>query len=426
MAIARYDAAVIGAGPAGSATALVLARGGARVALVDKARFPREKACGDLVGPRGVRLLGEFGVVLDGRAVGDMEVCGPRGGRVLLRASAGERYPGHALAIRRVVLDAAVRAAALEAGAEEWTGRAGDPLLGRRDELEGFALGGGRAVRADVVIGADGALSHVGAVAGLVADARVLWAFALRGYSAPSPALPEIAFLETRRLVGYPGYAWCFPGPDESANVGIGAAARGERRFAAAVPAALDAYASRRGHPVLRDRLGGWLKLGGIGTTPAVGRTLLVGDAAGLVNPLQGEGIAAALGSGVAAAEAVLAGGVSGAADHYRRALNARHGAYFAASAPLTAALLGRARTAALVARLATAPGLGAALAGGWALYWNDLIAGAPPGVRRAEARTLALAARLLSYPSSDQRQIWEALGGAPQHWPWSAVRRET
>jgi len=57
-----FDAVVVGAGPAGSIAALVLARGGARVALADKASFPRDKACGDLVGPRGVQALAELGV----------------------------------------------------------------------------------------------------------------------------------------------------------------------------------------------------------------------------------------------------------------------------------------------------------------------------------------------------------------------------
>jgi len=62
MTVDQFDAVVVGAGPAGSVAALTLARGGAHVALVDKARFPRDKACGDLIGPRGVALLSELGV----------------------------------------------------------------------------------------------------------------------------------------------------------------------------------------------------------------------------------------------------------------------------------------------------------------------------------------------------------------------------
>jgi len=65
MTVDQFDAVVVGAGPAGSVAALTLARGGARVALVDKARFPGDKACGDLIGPRGVALLSELGVVVE-------------------------------------------------------------------------------------------------------------------------------------------------------------------------------------------------------------------------------------------------------------------------------------------------------------------------------------------------------------------------
>jgi flavin-dependent dehydrogenase len=69
----RLDAIVVGAGPARSVAALVLARGGARVALVDRRAFPRAKACGDLIGPRGVRLLAELGIRVPGAGrLGDM------------------------------------------------------------------------------------------------------------------------------------------------------------------------------------------------------------------------------------------------------------------------------------------------------------------------------------------------------------------
>ena len=90
-----YDVVVAGAGPGGSVAAFELARHGARVALVDKARFPRDKACGDLVGPRGVGLLGDLGIAPAGTmSLGDMAVIGPAGGRVLLPAVPGLTYPG--------------------------------------------------------------------------------------------------------------------------------------------------------------------------------------------------------------------------------------------------------------------------------------------------------------------------------------------
>jgi 2-polyprenyl-6-methoxyphenol hydroxylase-like FAD-dependent oxidoreductase len=77
MNINQFDAVVVGAGPAGSIAALTLARRGARVALIDKARFPRDKACGDLIGPRGVGLLSKLGVRVEAtRMVRDLRVIG--------------------------------------------------------------------------------------------------------------------------------------------------------------------------------------------------------------------------------------------------------------------------------------------------------------------------------------------------------------
>ena len=85
MKAGHFDALVVGSGPAGSIAATVLARGGARVALVDKAKFPRDKACGDLVGPRGVQLLSDLGITIPGAMkVDDMIVVGPTSRRVRL------------------------------------------------------------------------------------------------------------------------------------------------------------------------------------------------------------------------------------------------------------------------------------------------------------------------------------------------------
>src|SRR5438128_2701867 len=85
MKAGHFHALLVRSGPAGSIAATVLARGGARVALVDKAKFPRDKACGDLVGPRGVQLLSDLGMPIPGAMpVGDMIVVGPTSRRVRL------------------------------------------------------------------------------------------------------------------------------------------------------------------------------------------------------------------------------------------------------------------------------------------------------------------------------------------------------
>src|SRR5271154_953471 len=103
----RFDVLVVGSGPAGSFAALTLARQGARVALLDKSGFPRDKACGDLVGPRGIQLLTDAGLSLSGGLdVGDMLVVGPTGRRVRLPSAAGLTYPDHGTTVTRVAFDA--------------------------------------------------------------------------------------------------------------------------------------------------------------------------------------------------------------------------------------------------------------------------------------------------------------------------------
>jgi len=414
---------VAGAGPAGSIAALVLARAGARVALVDKASFPRDKACGDLVGPRGVAVLEALGLAVPGALpVADMVVVGPTGRRVSLPCHPGRDYPGLALAVPRRRLDDHLRRAALDAGAHERVARVAEPVLDGSGAVTGVVLSSGESLPADFVIGADGATSRVADMAGLVQPERVLYGFAVRTYCEDRIDAPHILLRDVGPWRGLPGYGWAFPGPGP-ANAGIGLGLRSDRRRAAEATRALPGFLEdlRRlgllatgGEPA---SLGGWLKMGMVGTVPARGRVLLVGDAAGLVNPLQGEGISQAMASGAAAATAVLRAPATAAAS-YRRALADQRLPYMAVAASVHAGMLGRPRVIAAAGRALTAPGVGRAIAGVWSLSWNDLVAGASPRPAAVASAALLEAARLATARTGPAQWIRTAVAPRDEEVP--------
>jgi len=393
---ATFDSVVVGAGPAGSIAALILARGGARVALVDKATFPRDKACGDLIGPRGLALMASLGLTPPaGRQVGEMVVVGPSGRRVILPARAGRTYPDHGVAIPRVRFDAWLRDQAISAGAEPVTGR----VLSAHGGL--LVLEDGRRIGADVVVGADGATSRVAKDAALVDPTRVLWGFAQRSYVDQTVDRPVIILWDDGRRRGFPGYGWVFPGEDGTANVGLGLGLRADRSAASRATTQFDSFCDHLREigllttAVEGRRLGGWLKMGMVGTVPARDRTFLVGDAAGLVNPLQGEGIAPAMSSAALAAGAILAGAGT-AAVHYRQLLNMSQGRFAAVASPLHhAAINGSPVRVAVLGRALTLPVVGKVIAPTWALTWNDLLDGAPPGSTTTTSRLVLAAGRM-------------------------------
>jgi geranylgeranyl reductase family protein len=395
MSTGRWDAVVVGAGPGGSIAALVLARAGARVALVDKAAFPRDKACGDLVGPRGVRVLEELAVrVPDAGHGADLLVVGPSGHRSRLPAFPGRSYAGHGIVVPRLAFDNALRSAAIEAGAQPVRARISAVDQDTGGSVRALIAGDGQRFAADVVIGADGALSPVARLTGMLDSGSALWGFAIRAYVPAEVPLPLLVLLDAERRRIFPGYGWLFPGADGAANVGIGVGLGNQRRqaqlrddlsrFCSLLRAAGDLARNAQTGPVI----GGWLRMGGTGTPPAAGNVLLVGDAAGLVNPLQGEGIAPAMVSARLAALAVLADPAQ-AGRLYDEAMSDEFGRYMPGAAALQVAMLRRPRVASAGVRLLTAPGVRRLVAGTWSLYWNGLVDGARP-------RPAAWAARLV------------------------------
>jgi geranylgeranyl reductase family protein len=434
MKAGHFDALVVGSGPAGSVAATVLARGGARVALVDKAKFPRDKACGDLIGPRGVQLLTDLGIAVPGAmAVGDMIVVGPTSHRVRLPCFPGRTYPGHALAIPRADFDATLHETAIAAGAEAFVDRAAEPLWGDR-EVEGFSLSTGTDLRADIIVGADGASSRVAAAADLVDPRRVLWRFAVRAYVDEGVDLPHIVLWEPTPWRAFPGYGWLFPGPDGRANLGLGLGTLSTRAGAATAARELPAFVRTLCELGLlcgvapAPTLGGWLKLGMVGTNPARGRVLLTGDAAGLVNPLQGEGISQAMNSGRAAAQAALAD-PGQAARRYHAYLANTYAPYDSTTAPAHRALVPRPRVVAALGRVLTTPALGSLLAPGWSIFWNDLLDGTQPTVPRAVAAAAAGIGRTATARGRTREWFTATVGrgsdreadfGSPSHAPVS------
>ncbi len=417
--MSRFDVLVVGGGPAGSIASLVLAQGGVKVALVDKSAFPRDKACGDVVGPRALQLLSDLNLAPPvGREVGDMLVVGPTGRRVRLPSADGLTYPGHGTAVPRTTFDAMLHAAACDAGATSFIGRAQEPLE-EAGRIVGYKLSTGESLYADFVIGADGATSEVAAAAGLVDPNSVLWGFAVRTYLPQLVDLPAIVLWEPTPWRAFPGYGWVFPGEQGGANIGLGIGTRSDRKAGARAVRALPDFLLHLQAVGLLDepapslpsrRLGGWLKMGIVGTTPARGRVLLVGDAAGLVNPMQGEGISQAMTSGRAAAEAIL-GKPSHAAESYRSTIAVEHLPYHRIAAAVHAGLVGRPWATAAVARLLTAAGRSDALSGGWAVFWNELLDGAPPNRHRSVANWVTHLGQAVTAPGATAAWFKTSLG---------------
>jgi menaquinone-9 beta-reductase len=349
------------------------------VLLVDKATFPRDKACGDGLGPHAVDELAALGAasVLDGYPpIRGLRLRSPRG----LEVAGDPARPNHV--VPRVVLDARLVAAAQAAGAELRCGRA----VRRLEQRDGAVVVDGD-LAARVVIAADGANSTVRRLLGAPANPDRALAIAVRGYAPAPPGRPEqlIAWVAE----GWPAYVWSFPTGTGVANVGYGllrsrfdgGRAELHRRLHDLLPGAAPDPDSLRAHH---------LPFSSFRPPPGSGRVLLAGDAASLINPLSGEGIYYALASGRLAARAAL-GHPADPLPAYRRLLARALGRHLRHASVLARAIHAPALAEAGLGAAAGSPAMFDTLVElglGQARITPRLVAALPRGLARARAAT--------------------------------------
>jgi len=351
------DVIVVGAGPAGSTTAYYLAQAGLDVLLLEKSRFPREKVCGDGLTPRGVKALVAMGISVSEQE-GWVRNKGLRvigaGMRLELPWPELSSYPGYGLVRPRTDLDQMLARRAQQAGARllegvTVTGPVRDDRTGRITGVTARAADTGdeRTYTSRVIVAADGNSSRLSVAMGLrKRDDRPLGVAVRTYYQSPRHDDDHLEswldLWDGDRLL--PGYGWIFGMGDGTSNVGLGllntSAAFGHtdyhallRTWLEGMPAEWGFTEENRTQPIR----GAALPMGFNRTPHYYQGLLLAGDAGGMVNPFNGEGIAYAMESGEllartiaqalararrAETERVLAG--------YPRALSEAYGGYYA------------------------------------------------------------------------------------------------
>jgi geranylgeranyl reductase family protein len=353
------EVVVVGGGPGGAAAAYWLARRGHPVLLVEKHEYPREKVCGDGLTPRAITQLTDMGFDFDVPELHRIHGLRAYGGGTVLELPWPEHseHPAWGAVIRRADLDGQVAALAAAQGVmvrEKTEARAivehgavmGVELL-REGEIE--------IVHPDIVVIADGSNSRFGRAVGAMRDRTYPYALAARGYY-PSEASEDPfleSYLDIRDDSGrtLPGYGWVFPLGDGTVNLGVGVMSTfkgwkdvNTNQLLAALEGTVPDYWGIDPELRLARPRGGKIPMA-FSVGPKAGPNwLLVGDAAGAVNPFNGEGIDYAYETGRMAAEHIHAalGSTDGALLHgYPQALEDAFGFYHRV-ARLFVTLIGR------------------------------------------------------------------------------------
>ena len=318
----RYDLAIAGGGPAGSAAAWQAAQTGARVVVLDKAEFPRDKPCGDGLTPRAVGYLQKMGLadeVAKFYRVNRAKVFSPSEWELSFPHRPG--MPDHGHVARRLELDTLLLKNAESAGAEvRQSAEVVGPIVDDDGRVTGVTIKSGEQVLADAVISADGAYSPVKRALRLDSRYNGYSAIAIR---AEMPVnRPDADSLDIYLKLAFqgdqlPGYGWVFPLGDGRVNIGLGYVNSYKKwqqinatqllgEFLATLPAEwelppIDELKKSKGLQAWR------LPMGFTAWPPWRPGVLFAGDSLGAARPASGAGISKALQSGLAAGECAIA-----------------------------------------------------------------------------------------------------------------------
>ncbi|WP_428115308.1 NAD(P)/FAD-dependent oxidoreductase [Candidatus Poriferisodalis sp.] len=302
------DMIVIGAGPAGAAAAMRAAGAGIAVTAFEKAPPGRDKVCGDGLTPRAVAALGELGVSLDeAHRIAGLRMIAGRRVRELDWPANGQFGPYGAVWPRRR-LDSALCDGAAAAGAELCFGTEALPII--EDGRTVGVTAGGERWTADLVVLAAGAQGQAARMLGALRDPTEPFGLAIRTYAETPRHADEYleACLTLRDADGtaVPGYGWLFPAGDGTVNIGVGALSTMKGFASLNLNRLCDSY---RDLVVDSWQLGPYLERPRAWRLPMSATKrhgpgwVAIGDAAGLINPMNGEGIDYGLETGILAAD---------------------------------------------------------------------------------------------------------------------------